>query len=542
MLKKLTLILLCSPAIFAMTEVKHAAVLKLTLQNGTEVEVPSYVAELSETIREALNLFGDDTPISLPLLTESEWQLICEELPLVYSFFREKTESSRKVLLASLRRLSIDEFLSCMHSADYLGIPIVIDACVELSYAGHVNNISFEQLCTFFPNNVGEIILRQACAKCGPYDASELVSYKDDGVDGASAVCVSPDGKIISGSYDGTVRVLDSQGKQLAVYRGHEGLVKAVCITPDGKIVSGSNDRTVRIWDPEGNQLAICEGHELWVTAVCVTPDGKIVSGSNDRTIRMWDIEGNQLAVCEGYEGRITTVCLMPDGKIVSGFWDGMVRIWDTEGNQLEICEGHESWVNAVCVTPDGKIVSGSTDKTVRLWNTEGNQLAVCKDHEDEVNAVCITPDGKIVSGSSDGTIRIWDTDGNQLSICEGHEGQVYTVCVTPDGKIVSGSADSTVRIWDLQGTQISVGRGHTSWVSAVCITRGGNVVSRSHDGSLRIWDTSFPLTDVQAEKVWVYLQENPELKAFKQDGWIHIKKLLQEHEELPTNDRNSYD
>ena len=39
------------------------------------------------------------------------------------------------------------------------------------------------------------------------------------------------------------------QGNQLAVCRGHEDWVNSVCVTNDGKIVSGSNDKTVRVWD-----------------------------------------------------------------------------------------------------------------------------------------------------------------------------------------------------------------------------------------------------------------------------------------------------
>ena len=50
------------------------------------------------------------------------------------------------------------------------------------------------------------------------------------------------------------------------------------------------DDRTVRVWDMEGNQLAVCRGHEGVVTSVCVTKDGKIVSGSQDKTVRVWDI------------------------------------------------------------------------------------------------------------------------------------------------------------------------------------------------------------------------------------------------------------
>ena len=54
--------------------------------------------------------------------------------------------------------------------------------------------------------------------------------------------------------------------RELAVCRGHEDSVMSVCVTKDGKIVSGSYDKTVRVWDMQGKELAICRGHEGSVT------------------------------------------------------------------------------------------------------------------------------------------------------------------------------------------------------------------------------------------------------------------------------------
>ena len=59
--------------------------------------------------------------------------------------------------------------------------------------------------------------------------------------------------------------------RELAVCRGHEDWVSSVCVTKDGKIVSGSDDRTVRVWDMQGKELAVCRGHEDSVRSVCVT-------------------------------------------------------------------------------------------------------------------------------------------------------------------------------------------------------------------------------------------------------------------------------
>ncbi len=536
MLKKLTLILLCAPGLLAMTQVKQSSTLKLELSDGTEIEVPRHLAELSETICGTLELIDDDKPLSLPQLTKADWELVYERLVLAYRFTTEKTNNARKALLASLTVLSADELLSCMMIVDYLAVPVVLEACLERAYAGHLNTLSYEQLTQLPQGYIYEIIFRRACTQCGPYKAVPLVSYKGHN-DWLTALYITHDGNIVSGSWDGTVRVWNTEGIEPAVCRGHEGSITALSITHDGNIVSGSWDGTVRVWNTEGIELAVCRGHEGGITALSITHDDKIVSGSEYKSIRVWDTEGNQLAVCDGLL-TITAICETRDDKVVSGAGDGRVRIWDTKSNQLVVCEGHEGLISAVCVTRSGKIVSGSNDTTVRIWDTDGKELAVCKGHEDVVRSVCITPDGKIVSGSKDGTVRVWDIDGNELAVCKGHEDYVYAVCVTPDGKIVSGSEDTTVRVWDIEGNELAVCEGHEDFVNSVCVAPDGKIVSGSEDTTVRIWDMTLPLTDVQAEKVWLYLVEDSNVEVTPQDGWDHIKQILIELENCSTNEK----
>ncbi len=495
--KQLIFILLCSPGLLAMTKVKLSAPLKLELQDDV-VEVPGYVAELSALIQENLSYSVDDTPVSLTQLTKADWELIHEPLALAYMFNRDKTARSHQALLTSLKNLSADELLSCLRTADFLAVQIVFDACLHCAYAGHLNSLSYEQLDELLPDSIEEIIFRQVCAACGPYEAIQVASFNRNMLVPIKSMCVMRNGNIVL-AQDNMIIILDREGNLLTCCEGHTGIVLAVCVTTDGAIVSGGQDCTVRVWDMEGNQLAVCEGHESHVLAVCVTKNGKIVSGSADSTVRIWDREGRQLAVCEGHEHNVTAVCITPDDKIVSASFDGTIRIWNMEGNQ------HTSWhegadlVKAVCITPEGSIVSGSSlNGAMRIWGTEGNRHACCEGHTSAVGAVCITKNGKIVSGSWDRTVRIWDTEGNQLAVCEckgGHD-IVNTCCVARDGKILSGHNDGTVRVWDI----------------------------------------ALSLTDAQAKKVWIKLQRNPVQEETKLHDWKQIKRLLQENEESQRN------
>ena len=128
---------------------------------------------------------------------------------------------------------------------------------------------------------------------------------------------------------------------------GHGSAVYSVAFSPNGeRLVSGSFDGTLRLWDAQtGNPLGEpLEGHGSAVYSVAFSPNGeRLVSGSFDGTLRLWDAQtGNPLGEpLEGHGSAVYSVAFSPNGeRLVSGSFDGTLRLWDASP---------AAWIDIAC-------------------------------------------------------------------------------------------------------------------------------------------------------------------------------------------------
>ena len=82
----------------------------------------------------------------------------------------------------------------------------------------------------------------------------------------------------------------------LAVLEGHSESIRGAQVLPDGRILSWSFDKTLRLWDGKtGAPLTVLEGHSQDVVGVQVLPDGRILVLSDEAKMSIWDLNN---AVC----------------------------------------------------------------------------------------------------------------------------------------------------------------------------------------------------------------------------------------------------
>ncbi|MDX3231863.1 AAA family ATPase [Streptomyces sp. ME19-01-6] len=356
----------------------------------------------------------------------------------------------------------------------------------------------------------------------------------DDVVDSVVLGLVGPRPVVVSGCFDGTVRIWDAvSGARLGALPALDSAVMSVAlgrVADHDLIVAGDEEGWIRVWDatdrkPVGVPLA---GHDGAVNAVAFGRVGDrdvIVSGGGDGAVRVWEAATREPlgATLAAHDGAVNAVAFGRVGDrdvIVSGAEDSTVRIWDpvTHRQIGSPFIGHDGAVRAVVigrVAGRDVIVTNAYDLRrsagsasaggVRVWDAAtGRCTDISLDYHASVATLAVGRiDGRdvIVTGAFDLTVRIWDAaTGAQLGApLAGHTSSVVAVAIDRvQGRdvIVSGSGDGTVRIWDatLASPATASAAGHRLPVESVAIGRAGErdvVVSGARDGTVLIWDAA---------------------------------------------------
>ncbi|MFT3718424.1 NB-ARC domain-containing protein [Pseudorhodoferax sp.] len=316
----------------------------------------------------------------------------------------------------------------------------------------------------------------------------------------ANGALALPDGRALSWSYDGTLRLWDLQRPgEHHTLAGHAGWVRGALLLPDGRALSWSDDRTLRLWDlqrpGEHHTLA---GHADGVRGALLLPDGRALSWSDDRTLRLWDLQRpGEHHTLAGHAGRVRGALLLPDGRALSWSHDRTLRLWDLQRpGEHHTLAGHADGVRGALLLPDGRALSWSHDRTLRLWNLQRpGEHQILTGHAGRVDGALLLPDGRALSWSNDRTLRLWDLQrpGEHHTLA-GHEDGVGGALLLPDGRALSWSHDRTLRLWDLQrpGEHHTLA-GHAGLVFGALLLPDGRALSWSHDRTLRLWDLQRP-------------------------------------------------
>jgi len=226
-----------------------------------------------------------------------------------------------------------------------------------------------------------------------------------------------PEGAVATGSTDSLIMVWDRRdlSEPALTLVGHSNTVCSLAYSAtNNTLLSGSYDGTVRVWQIEGaNCLHVVEAHKPSVLSVAALADGSYVSGGADKMIKLWDQQGKLIREISGHTDAVRAL-LQVDLGLCSAANDGTVRVWTLEGECLRQYVGHESYVYDMALV-DGvqEFAACGEDQQVTVWK-EGQNVQSIR-HPGSVWSVKYrkSPSGhdELVTGCSDGMVRIWTKD-----------------------------------------------------------------------------------------------------------------------------------
>ena len=190
---------------------------------------------------------------------------------------------------------------------------------------------------------------------------------------------------IATASWDGTIGLWQNGAGRSLV--GHQAGVNDVEFTSDGRLISASTDGTMRIWDVEtGAETRLLLSHGFGINEVVLNETGGwIAYGAVDGVTRVINAETAEAIADFTLDRRpILAIALSSDGKTLAvGDGEGYIMVIDTQTWQIvrDFRATLSGPVWALAFSPDGaNIHAGGLDTAMYSWPvaslTEHGQMA----------------------------------------------------------------------------------------------------------------------------------------------------------------------
>ncbi len=271
--------------------------------------------------------------------------------------------------------------------------------------------------------------------------------------------------RILSGSYDGMLRVWNMSSEIVATGQGHTSAVKAAKFLSPTQVVSSGIDRTLRLWKYEdaetgsGSLTASLElyGHKSSVDDLAVhKPSSHILSASSDHSVGLWSTKRNNApAAPESLLPAANKRRKLSQSKPIP------------QRGPLTLLHGHQSQVSSVCFDETDATVaySASWDHAVKTWDLATSTCVDTRTTNQSLFSLCHLPDaGLLATGTSARHITLVDPRASATTVAamtlRGHTNAVVSLARDPISsyQLVSGGHDGTCRIWDLRSVRREAG------------------------------------------------------------------------------------
>ncbi|HEY5920032.1 MAG TPA: WD40 repeat domain-containing protein, partial [Kofleriaceae bacterium] len=310
-----------------------------------------------------------------------------------------------------------------------------------------------------------------------------------------SASAWGSDDKIVTASFDGTVRVWRADARRFAAAIPHAAVAGWFAWSPDGRFIATTDwVGNLKLSTSSGDKRWEVRAHEGGPT-VEFSPDGRMLLTA-EAVAKLWDLPNGTLRVTlRPSDGtRYSLGSFFADTIVLSTAGGTLELRPRTQPDQLRTIKAHEAAIRFFAMSPDGaRIATGGADHSVRVFDfATGRRIQVLDGHTAPVTRIAYDQTDHRLATQDDGTVRVWSRDGKLLQVIASEGGLVRQIAFDHAGTLFVAYQDGGIRMWNRAGQAIGVLRGHESSVQFIAVDpRGGFLASAGRDGIAILWDTT---------------------------------------------------
>jgi WD40 repeat protein len=288
--------------------------------------------------------------------------------------------------------------------------------------------------------------------------------------DTVAALAIAPDGKLVSGGTDNTIRVWEySSGKQLHEYRtDHHFGVKILDLSADGQLIASAVGTKVFLYERDSGRLVRTIEAETDSRAVAFAPKGRILAtlrwGSPEKeqkpNLTWWDADTGKDRHRIRLENGFRALAFSPDGGLLATVSDGRARFWDI-ATARKLSAPPTTGSILLSFSPDGRVLAAADWKGISFWELasgkeRGRIRFEGRSENVDTYLPCLrfSPDGRWLAWARDEGVGLADVHrGSRVHSFKGHESLVTALAFAPDSRsMASSSYDTSILIWDVAG------------------------------------------------------------------------------------------
>jgi ribosome biogenesis protein YTM1 len=299
----------------------------------------------------------------------------------------------------------------------------------------------------------------------------DVLSATSSAASWASAVISHGQERILSGSYDGLLRVWNMSSQVVATSPsvaegGHAASIKSAKFISPNSIVSAGLDRTVRLWKYSENDDALSGklapqlelfGHKGPINSLAVhAPSNRILSASSDHSVGFWSTKKSDAPAAPEN--------LLPSAVLKSSKRRKLNSSVSTpQRGPVALLSSHSAPVSAAIFDSNDSTVgySASWDHSLRTWDLVTATLVDTRTTAHSLLSLEHLPEHHLLAaGTSARHITLIDPRASATTISamtlRGHTNAVVSLARDPQSSygLISGSHDGTCRIWDIRATK----------------------------------------------------------------------------------------